>query len=161
MKPSVRLRICSNCGHLILRSATSSQGPFKSRPIRAESQRSISWRSLFDVLTKSEKPDASTNNPKAVNQDSRARTKAAVQRLRETRDQTRRPLNPSVSPSERESAQCLFSTTPNSSTISLGPATRQVKGASESRQPKHETTRRNNKCNAKDPITSPTTKSNA
>ena len=99
MKPSVRLRVCSNCGHLILRSATSSQSSLRSRP---ESQRSISWRSLFDVITKPEKSDASTDNPKAVNEDSKVRTKSAVQRLRETRDQSRRPLNPPVSRSERE-----------------------------------------------------------
>ena len=104
MKPSVRLRVCTNCGHLILRSSTSSQSPLRSRPIRSESQRSISWRSLYDVITKPEKSDASTDSPKAVNEDSRARTKAAVQRLREMRDQTRRPLNPPMSPSERESS---------------------------------------------------------
>jgi hypothetical protein len=56
------------------------------------------------VITKSEKSDASTDSPKSLNQDSRARTKAAVQRLRETRDQTGRPLNSPLSPSKRESA---------------------------------------------------------
>ncbi len=104
MKPSVRLRLCTNCGHLIVRSATSSQSFLGRMPIRQDSRRSISWKSLFDVFTNPEKSDGSTVSPKDRNDESRARTKAAVQRLRETRDQTRRPLNPPVGPSEGVSA---------------------------------------------------------
>jgi hypothetical protein len=87
MSQSLRVRVCSGCGHLLVRAASCSGNATKNRSIEYSSRRSASWRSIFGLEntipdqhgTKSKPPD-----------DSRTRAKETVRQLREAKDRTAR-----------------------------------------------------------------------
>lgn len=87
MKSSSRIGVCSNCGHLLFRSVVT-----RNSKARAESHRSISWKSLFSIPSGLSKPSASSTNSTPSDDEKQRKARETVQRLREARDQTRRPI---------------------------------------------------------------------
>src|SRR5579862_3364296 len=50
MSQSLRVAVCSNCGHFLVRAASCSGNPTRNRTWQYSSRRWISWGSLFDHL---------------------------------------------------------------------------------------------------------------
>src|SRR5271170_7939736 len=86
MRVRLRISICSDCGTLLLRQATSPVNIPRTRLGQFESQRSIAWKSLFGLVDSPSKPKATGKPPPPPDQDSRKRAEATVRRLREARE---------------------------------------------------------------------------
>jgi len=111
MKPSVRIRICSACGHVLVRSTLRAEHRvFEPNPLFQQSRRYIAWRAFFRRLglpgpeppkpSKSPKPIESQGPTESrdVNK-SKERAAKKVQQLREAKEQFRRQM-PQKNPSD-------------------------------------------------------------
>jgi hypothetical protein len=96
MKPSVRIRICSVCGPVLVRSAPrSTYIVFDTNSVWRESRRPISWPSFFKWGLKNDRDrPKSANLPKPAGSrnvdEFKAKTAKKVQRLREEKEKPRR-----------------------------------------------------------------------
>jgi hypothetical protein len=107
MSQSLRVSVCSNCGHL-LTSAASCSGNTRRWTIQYSSRRSVSWRSIIDkVIPTSRNTDTATTTQTTPDENARKRAQEVVRRLRErkTIDQASNPPTIAQSPSEKDASQ--------------------------------------------------------
>src|SRR5579859_2360231 len=87
MSNSLRVSVCSNCGHSLVRASSCSGNPTRNRTFQYESRPNIFWGSLFNFGKKKKDTHVKTQ----VSEESRKRAEEVARQFREARDQAGRP----------------------------------------------------------------------
>jgi hypothetical protein len=137
MSQSLRVSVCSNCGHLLVRAASCSGNATRNRTIQYSARRSVSWGSLFDHLRGKRVSKELPTPIKPSEEEARKRTGAVVRRLREAKDRAGRPPPPPPLPPPPPTSTPQRPSTP--STVGMPSASVITPGSSSPGKPRKDT----------------------